>query len=278
MRLHAEIFVLLLSMLLPLSAEAGLKEDVTYLSDGVCAGRKTGDRGAVEASWYIMQRLASNGMKPVMKAFVKDGITGHNIICENNGKGSPILIMADFDGLGTIDGVMYPGADANASGVAGLIHLAGLLKDSGRKFIFAATDAGRNGHAGSEALLQLMKGRNLKMVINLDTMGSALAPVKSYYTKYLIVLGGEAYRKGLEKAGEGLGLKLYYNYYGSREFTDMFFSKLGSQAPFVRSGIPAVMFTSGITDNTGKPADTADTLDYELFEQRLTLISNWLSI
>ena len=42
-------------------------------------------------------------------------------------------------------------------------------------------------------------------------------------------------------------------------------------------GIPAVMFTSGITLLNNKPADTPDSLDYEVLRDRVRLIFYWLN-
>ena len=45
---------------------------------------------------------------------------------------------------------------------------------------------------------------------------------------------------------------------------------------FIDNKIPAVLFTSGITMNTNRTRDTAETLDYEVFKKRIYLIFDWL--
>ena len=113
-------------------------------------------------------------------------------------------------------------------------------------------------------------------MISLDQLGSSLAPLHKDRPDYLIALGGSAWRAGLEKANLGPRLDLGYDYYGSRNFTDLFYRRVGDQRWFLEAGIPAVMFTSGITEHTNKVTDTPDTLNYPLLEQRIALIADWL--
>ena len=63
-----------------------------------------------------------------------------------------------------------------------------------------------------------------------------------------------------------------------QDFTDLFLRRLGDQKVFIEHGIPAVLFTSGITMNTNKVDDTASTLDYGVLRKRALLISRWLSL
>ena len=114
------------------------------------------------------------------------------------------------------------------------------------------------------------------MVVSLDILGSTMSPPDKFWKNYLIVLGGNGWQRSLEKANMETALHLYYDYYGSRSFTDLFYRKVSDQKVFVSHGIPAVMFTSGITDHTNKESDTASTLDYRLLCLRARLISDWL--
>jgi hypothetical protein len=45
---------------------------------------------------------------------------------------------------------------------------------------------------------------------------------------------------------------------------------------FLEHGIPAVMFTSGITMLNNKPGDSPDTLDYPVLMKRIRLIFYYL--
>jgi hypothetical protein len=69
----------------------------------------------------------------------------------------------------------------------------------------------------------------------------------------------------------GLHMDLDYTYYGSKNFTDVFY-RLSDQRVFIDNGIPSVLFTSGISMNTNRTRDTAETLDYEVFKKRIFLL------
>ena len=275
---------ILFSLLITTSAFAasGLKEDVEYLSSVLLKGRGVGSAGAVEASWYVLRRFDAAGLKTQVASFkTADGVVGHNIVGIRQGNpksASYVLVMAYFDGMGEIGGEILPGADANASGVAMLLALADSLAGARSNYIFAAIDGHNAGRAGSEALSK--EPWKLSMVVNLDIIGSTLAPPNKYRPDFLIVLGGDKFEKQNSKKMDALnagpGLRLFYDYYRSKSFTEYFYESASDQSAFLRKGVPAVMFTSGITLNTNKPEDTFDTLDYEVMARRSDFILAWL--
>lgn len=265
----------LLAFTLP--SAAGLKDDVLCLADTLMEGRGHASRGSVEASAYLLRRFRQMGLQPSLQSFRTERGIGRNIVAVSQGDTRSkeyTLVCAHYDGVGKVGGSVYPGADCNASGVGVLLYLAEELKDSGRNFIFVALDGYLDGLAGAEAFAR--EPWKLSLVVNLDTIGSTLAPPNKYRPDFLIALGGKTYEKALEKANVETGLRLYYDYYRSKNFTDYFYNRVSDQAPFLRKGIPAVMFTSGITLNTNKTADTAATLDFDILERRARLIRNWL--
>ena len=256
--------------------EAALRRDVEFFSDSLCVGRKTGSPGNTDAAFYIIRRLRSLGYEVQMNTFqTSAGAVGRNLIAVPAVCRNAILVMSYYDGLGRIGERFYPGADGNASGVAAMLALAERFK-GGRDIIFAFVDGHNANMAGAEALKTYLGRQRLRMVVNLDILGSTLAPPDSFWKNYLIVLGGHGYQRSLERANEGESLHLYYNYYGSRSFTDLFYRKVSDHKFFLERGIPVLMFTSGITMNTNREADTAATLDYRVFAQRVSLVGNWL--
>ncbi|MBQ9400179.1 MAG: M28 family peptidase [Bacteroidales bacterium] len=277
--------LIFLALLLPLDlpaqpalTETSLRQDVEFLSGEFCQGRGTGTRGAAESAFFLLRRFREAGLEPRLQTFDAEGSIARNVIAEYRGDYSSdryILVCAYYDGLGVLSGRMYPGADANASGVAALLAAASRIAAARPRanYLFAALDGHMSGLSGAQALYGY---RRVRLAVNLDTVGSSLAPVSSYWPDYLIALGGTPYEVGLEKANKATDLRLYYDYYGSRDFTDFFYRKVSDQKVFVSHGIPAVMFTSGITDHTNKESDTASTLDYRLLCLRARLISDWL--
>lgn len=256
---------------------------VGFLSDTLCAGRGTGTRGAVEASAFVAREFEAAGLSKLggtwFHSFDASGKTGHNVVGMIPGtKDRYVVVFAYFDALGELGGKPYPGADSNASGVAALTSLAySLPKNPTIGVILVALDAHNVSMAGSQKLYKELSGKQIQLVVNIDIIGSTLAPVSSAHPEFLMALGGSRYSQSLAKANEKTGLSLYFDYYYSRDFTDLFYRRISDQKPFLDHGIPAVMFTSGITMNTNKVTDTIDTLDFPVYVKRVRLISNWIS-
>lgn len=272
---------------------SSIQASVEFLADSARLGRRFGTRGAVDAAFFVEHEFRQMGLKTTVDHFRAAGKVGHNVIGvrECPGASKYIVIMANFDGVGQYDSQVYPGADANASGVAAMLSLASSFTSpstSGRysgtpkyNLIFAGLDGHSESSAGAEELLAWLSARgitlsSIALAVNLDTMGSNLAPPQRYWKDYLIVLGGAKYEKSIASCNDGLGLHLYYDYYDSRAFTDMFYRRVGDQAVFVKRGVPAVMVTSGITMRTNKPNDDPASLSFDLLARRTELIRRWL--
>jgi Zn-dependent M28 family amino/carboxypeptidase len=215
--------------------------------------------------------------------------------------GRYIVVMAHFDNLGTLGGRFFPGADANASGVAALLQITRMITylTSCRKLyrhslLVVGLDGKEKNQAGAERLwreiytgqlLDPVTGEavlpsQIDMVVNLDQLGSTLAPITKGNDRYLLMLSEEStgHRNTLEKINlePGFGFELGYDYYGSKDFTRLFYRHLNDQRVFLENQIPAVMFTSGITYKNNKPEDSPESLDYDILTARIRLIFYWL--
>lgn len=200
-----------------------------------------------------------------------------------------IIIGAHFDHIGSLGEKFYPGADDNASGVAALLELAkafgkryGEKDNLNHNLVFVAFDGNNFSLAGSRHFASRLgiPASQITCMLNLDQMGSTLAPVGKK-KEYLLVLGGNKLKgwqqEQLEFANEyfGLGLQLDFSYYESPDFYEIFY-KLSDQQSFTERGIPALLFTSGITKLTNKEGDTVETLDIEVLRKRIELIYRFL--
>lgn len=260
---------------------AELRAEVEFLCDSLCAGRGFGTVGAQAATLYLLRQLRDAGLRTTVQSFAAGGRVGHNVVAVTPGWFRRYIVVgAYFDGLGTLDGRLYPGADANASGVAALLSLARELPAVCRGLVgvvFVAFDGHAADLAGAQAFLERYGSVYPPvLMVNLDLLGSSLAPVSPSRPDYLIALGGGPYRWALESAARGPRLDLTYDYYGSETFTEIFYRRVSDQRCFLEAGIPAVMFTSGITEHTNQVTDTPATLDYDLLSRRIDLISAWL--
>ena len=296
-----------------LVSENSLRRDVAFLSSGICTGRAAGSAGAVETNFWIADQFEKAGLKKVCSSWFEHfrapgNVRCHNVIGMLEGskyyhRDSYIIIGAHYDHLGELNGTLYPGADANGSGVASMIAIMRMfsyMRSKGITFtsniLFVAFDAKELSLAGSEALWKDIKGEYLtdpttgkrikasqiRLVVNIDQVGSSLAPLSSGREDYLIMLGNNSIAKSHQSYAKevnntfGTGLELAYNYYGSDKFTEVFYKKVADQKVFVANGKPAILFTSGITYKTNKPSDTADTLNYPVLRRRVIFMFHWL--
>ena len=289
-----------------------IHRSVEFLADTLCDGRATSTTGSVEASFWLarnFERLALVptatrwGSRSYVRSFRAEGKVGHNVIgiCPaSTPSGRYAIVAAHYDNLGTLAGKMYPGADSNASGVAMMLELARMFRSLSvlglgpdTNIIFAALDAKQLSMAGSASLYSMLENGSLvdpltgqgirkdqvTMMVNLDIVGGTLEPVTRGREEYLIMLShDDGLKRTLSEVNfsSRLYLDLSFDYYGSKDFTDLFLNRIGDQKVFVDNGIPSVLFTSGITMNTNKVEDTADTLDMEVMRKRTILIFRWL--
>ena len=288
-----------------------LRSGVEFLSDTLLKGRGTGTRGAVEAAFWVERQFRTYGLVPFGNSYVRSfrasgGRVGHNVIgllpgtgSKSSGKGY-IIVGAHYDNIGVLGGNVYPGADSNASGVVSIIMLARMFqtmvalgREYGKSVIFVAFDAKELSMGGSDAFAKMLDrgdlrdprtGRSLGrgdifMMVNIDQIGSSLSPLKSGRKDYMLMLCGRYgyLASAMNACNSRIGLDLAYDYYGSRDFTKVFYERINDQRAFLERGIPSVMFTSGITMLNNKVSDDAGSLDYPVLGKRVVLIFNWLS-
>ncbi|MBO5419596.1 MAG: M28 family peptidase [Bacteroidales bacterium] len=293
---------------------AKLERHLEFLSDTLCQGRATGTRGSVEAAFWICRQFEKAGLlkfgDTYSKHFLtKNGITGNNIMgmlpASKDGSfisDKYVIIGAHYDHLGILNGKLYPGADANASGTVAMTSIAEMMsarhingKIYSCNIIFIAFDCKEMSRAGSEAVWQLIESgqladpitgkaitkKNISLMVNIDQIGSVLSPLNPDRKDYLIMLGSETLPKIHRSTSTicnrmfALHLDLGFSYYGSKNFTDLFY-RLSDQNIFIKNKIPAILFTSGITMNNNKTYDNVESLDIEVFQKRIFLIYHWL--
>ncbi len=295
--------------------ESKLQSQVEFYCDSsLFKGRATGTQGGVQASFSIIGKFKDLGLLPVSWSYNKSFMTqdslriGHNVVGMLPAAGkkwvdSYIIVGAHYDNLGILGGKFYPGADSNASGLVALTTIAEMFSTMGSlgktyksNIIFVAFDGNESNRAGSYDLWRRIEDGSLidpvsrhritkdkiRMMVNIDQLGSSLAPLRRGQDGFLIMLGGHSLpvdcRNLLSHCNRfyWVNLQLSETYYGSENFTKVFYT-LSDQRVFVENNIPAVLFTSGITMNNNKTYDTPDTLNYPVFRKRIILIYYWLN-
>jgi len=104
---------------------ANLKRSVYTLSEVIGPRAYHQVRALEESVEYITSEFRRYGYTPLCQSYEVSGRVYRNVYAEIRGKSEGLLIVgAHYD---TVDGT--PGADDNASGVAGMLELARLLRD-----------------------------------------------------------------------------------------------------------------------------------------------------
>ena len=294
-----------------LITEEKLEREIGFLSDSLCQGRGTGTSGGASAAFWIYHQFEKAGLRKFGDSYAKrfqvnKDMTGHNIVgmlpaSSRKTSDRYIIVGAHYDHIGMLDGKMYPGADANASGtiaMTSIMEMLSYMQKDGRTYgcniIFVAFDAKEHSMAGSASFWKQIQYGLLKdpitgkrvtsdkieFMVNIDQIGSTLSPL-SNRKDFIIMLGNDSLKpESREMIADvnrfyGLYMDIGLSYYGSENFTKVFY-RLSDQKVFVDNGIPAVFFTSGITMNNNKTYDKASTLNYPVLQKRIYLIYHWI--
>ena len=260
---------------------------IQTLSDPRFEGRRTGTPGGLAARAWILDRFKSSGLLPVSgrylypfhfthfsikgivdpaREFKTEYSDAANVVgqCLGRDPKAPVFVVsAHYDHLGIRDGVLYPGADDNASGVAVLLELAARCHEAPfqHTLVFAAFDAEELGLQGSKALLIAPPLPKARMALNVN-----LDMVSRSDRRELFVAGTYHWpdlKPALETVALAAPITLLFGHDkpvamagGVEDWTNQ--SDHGS---FQSAGIPFVYF--GVEDHADyhQPTDTADKIN-----------------
>jgi Zn-dependent M28 family amino/carboxypeptidase len=178
-----------------------------------------------------------------------------------------VLFSAHYDHLGIgAHGVVYPGGDDNASGMAVLLGLARAA--AGQAFqhtiLFVAFGAEEEGLVGSGIYVRdpIWPLERTLAVINFDMVGRSFLEAAVDRDGAAAVVGLEggdpSWREAAERAARAAGLDLVpaparlVELFGGHDRTDDWW--------FRRRGVPSIHFSTGLHDDYHRPTDTADRL------------------
>lgn len=157
-----------------------LLTDIEVLSSDVYEGRKTGTRENQMAAEYIEARFKSLGLKAYRTGYrhpfsFRDrsgkSVDGRNVVGYIRGKSKDaIVITAHYDHIGIQKGLIYNGADDNASGVAALMAFAEHFSRNRpeKTIIFAALDAEESGLQGAKAFVSDPPVKLARILVNIN--------------------------------------------------------------------------------------------------------------
>lgn len=269
--------------------EHELKAHVVRLAGQEFLGRGPGDGGdrAAEHLAAVFRKLplqpafGSSYFQPIPWLLTTPRADGKTVIGRNVGAFIPgsdpavanewIIVSAHFDHLGMRNGVMFPGADDNASGVAMLLEVAEAFaltpKKPRRSIYFISFDLEETGLQGAThfAAHPPREFRKLKTMIVADLIGRSMGGVME---EYVFLLGSEtspeltSLTKTLEpEKGLTVG-RLGADLVGTRS----------DYGPFRDRKAPFLFATTGVHKDYHRPTDVPDRLDYT----KLARISRWI--
>lgn len=205
--------------------------------------------------------------------FEKKPVEVYNIVAKIEGsdpdlKDEYIILGAHYDHVG-IDtrGRMYPGADDNASGTAGVIELArafqNLSEKPKRSILILLLTAEEKGLLGSRYYVEhpIIPLEKTKAMINLDMIG------RNDVNQFS--LAGKYQYPGLFKVVDDIN-KSTFNF--DINFSIEGYLRSSDHFPFMRKGIPSIFFNTGSHDQLHRPEDTVSRILPEKAEKITQLI------
>jgi aminopeptidase N len=272
-----------LAELQPVFSAERMMDTIRFLASSELNGRGSGSEGLDRAAEYIAGKFREAGLLPAgdeegsyFQTWAErdednpeNKIRMRNVIGVIPGQkpewsGQSVVIGAHYDHLGLgspgalkeNEGKIHFGADDNASGVAVLIELAGVLgskANPGRNIVFAAFSGEETGKKGSKYYAANQKRYPVQQsvgMLNLDTVGRMRS-------NRLFIIGAssaEEWGRILGEAGHVAGVEIETV---SEELDS------SDQISFQEAGIPAVQFFTGPHEDYHRPTDTFERINSE---------------
>jgi len=251
------------------------------LSSDAFEGRKTGTEGGIKTRKYIINQFFSQGLKPLGQTFEQPFFFSYqrqeyraaNVLGWIKGIENPdsfIVISAHYDHEGVKKGIIYNGADDNASGVSALFSFAEYFKNNPPKHsvILAAFDAEELGLRGSKYFVEnpIVPLEKIKLNINLDMVSRSanneLFVVGTRYNEYL--------KKLIFNFEPSENIKLTAGHDGND--TQENWTYASDHASFYRKGIPFLYFGVEDHEDYHMPTDDFENIQPEFYTQAVTTI------
>jgi hypothetical protein len=277
----------------PILDHPTLFADLEALADPALQGRQTGSAGGVAARHHIANAFRAIGLRPAgtsgylqpfsfsMRRF--GAILGPgpfrrtyhdaaNVVGRLEGTDPvkrPIVVSAHYDHLGVIDGVVYPGADDNASGVAGLLAVARAMKSRTHRhpLVFVAFDAEELNLRGAKAFVRGAGHQGFALNVNLD-MISRSADNEIYVAG---TSHSPSLRPPLEPLQSRTAATIRFGH-DTPELGTGDWTMLSDHGAFHEVGVPFVYFGVEDHEDYHRPTDTLDRVDRRFFADVTALV------
>ena len=258
-----------------------LQAVVEVLADPKFEGREAGSRGGHAAGDYLakqfeLHRLRGAGDQGAFSQTFRG--TCRNVLGILEGsdeelRNQHVVVCAHYDhvGYGTAKnsrgpiGVIHPGADDNASGVAGVLQtlaaLASLDQRPKRSILFALWDAEEKGLWGSKHWIAnpTVPLRDVVFAVNADMIGR----VRNQQLRVYGTRTSYGLRQFVSLQNQATDLLLDFTWD---------FKEEGDHYSFYSRAIPVLAFHAGLHDDYHRPSDRADKINRDGVEQTTRLL------
>lgn len=237
--------------------------EVERLTAPAMRGRGSFQDGGRLAAEHVARAFAAAGLE-VVQQDAGDGAV--NVFGILRGGDRAVMVSAHYDHLGVDDeGVVYPGADDNASGTAVLLGLArhAVEREYQHTILFAAFGAEEAGLVGSGVYIAepIWPLEQTLAVINFDMVGRNFFEVASAREAAVAIIGLEDIPEAgppVRRAAAEAGLTLVE--VPSRLLEVFAIDNRTDEWWFRRRGVPSIHFSTGMHDDYHRPTDTSDRL------------------
>lgn len=261
--------------------QASISEHIQFLADEELNGRLAGTAGEAAAANYIADQFLVAGLLPAgdegtyLQQFVLEGpmpqameienFISRNVVgfVQGAGRGGQyIIIGAHYDSQGTggiismdqnDEPAIHPGADDNASGIAGLLELADHFADNPpqKNMLFIAFSGEELGLLGSRYFVDQMEisPDSVAAMINLDMIGRLTDNSLTIFgtgtsNRWDEILGSvEVDSLVITRSSSGTGASDHTSFYETE--------------------IPVLHYFTGTHENYHRPTDTADKINLQ---------------
>jgi len=240
--------------------------DVNWMCHPDRAGRGSFQKGSADTANYFARAFKKIGLEVVRQNV---GRNADNVIgiyrAQGSAKDKAVVVGSHYDHLGLINGVVYPGADDNASGAAVLLALArdAVKRKYQHTIVFIAFGAEEAGLVGSRYYVRRPAwplSKTLSM-INFDMVGRNFFEAGANKLATVGIIGLETdptVRAAAFASAKAAGIELVAAPAG---LIRMFGFSFRTDDWWFRGRVPiAIHFSTGYHEDYHKPTDTTDKL------------------
>jgi Zn-dependent M28 family amino/carboxypeptidase len=275
-----------------------IKTDLKILSSDKFEGREIGGKGIKEAAKYIANQFGTLKLKKFnnfyQKKFfaksktIQDSLEAFNVIGYIEGadkqlKKEFVIFSAHYDHLGiSKDGIIYNGADDNASGVAGVLNIAKAIQKNKtrpkRSLIFIAFSGEEKGLLGSYNFVKdppipiqsVYAALNMDMIGRTDPKHDSLNIQNYIYVIGPKILGGNSVNIIEQSNKESANLNLDYSFDTFSDPNRWFFRS--DHLPFAKQNRLGIRFFDGGHVDYHKTSDGIGKINFSVLFKRIELI------